>query len=199
MPRPTREQVDKAWKEQLVIPVFSHEDPAVVDKVATSLFHGGMNVFEFANRAFQSVFVFAHLAGKFHKDPIGRANHILGAGDVNNPYDAAMFIQAGADFIVGPNYDPRIAELCSEKGIMYVPGTMARCVDPDKPDNEPHSMFDVFRAGVAAISMDANLLFSNLLFRNVRIEDVRPGDLRERAKEVLAKARAAKEAATKPK
>ena len=47
---------------------------------------------------------------------------ILGIGSIVDPATAAMYIQLGANFIVGPLFNPEIAKVCNRRLIPYTPG-----------------------------------------------------------------------------
>jgi 2-dehydro-3-deoxyphosphogluconate aldolase/(4S)-4-hydroxy-2-oxoglutarate aldolase len=47
---------------------------------------------------------------------------ILGAGTILDPVTAAIYIQLGANFIVGPNLNPEVARLCNRRKVPYTPG-----------------------------------------------------------------------------
>jgi 2-dehydro-3-deoxyphosphogluconate aldolase/(4S)-4-hydroxy-2-oxoglutarate aldolase len=39
-----------------------------------------------------------------------------------DPETAAIYINGGADYIVGPTSNPEVAETCNRRGVLYVPG-----------------------------------------------------------------------------
>ena len=47
---------------------------------------------------------------------------ILGIGSVVDPGTAALFIQLGANFVVGPVFNPEISPICNRRLIPYCPG-----------------------------------------------------------------------------
>ena len=51
---------------------------------------------------------------------------LIGAGTVINAEQANRAIDCGAKFIVGPGFAAEVAEVCRERGILYLPG----CVTP---------------------------------------------------------------------
>ena len=46
----------------------------------------------------------------------------MGVGSVVDPATAALYIQSGADFVVGPLFNPEIAKICDRRLIAYTPG-----------------------------------------------------------------------------
>jgi 2-dehydro-3-deoxyphosphogluconate aldolase/(4S)-4-hydroxy-2-oxoglutarate aldolase len=74
---------------------------------------------EFTNRGDRAINVFIRLTEFRDKE---RADLILGVGSICDAPTAAMYIAAGADFIVGPVLDEDTAVLCNSRKIPYSPG-----------------------------------------------------------------------------
>ena len=102
-----------------MVPVFYHKDPEVAGNVIKACYEGGMRAFEFTNRGDFAHEVFSSLV-KFVRSECPEM--AIGAGTVMDAPTAAIFIQCGADFIVGPNFNPDIAKICNRRGIPYSPG-----------------------------------------------------------------------------
>jgi 2-dehydro-3-deoxyphosphogluconate aldolase/(4S)-4-hydroxy-2-oxoglutarate aldolase len=47
---------------------------------------------------------------------------IIGIGSIVDAPTAALFIQLGANFVVGPLFNPDVAKLCNRRLIPYSPG-----------------------------------------------------------------------------
>jgi 2-dehydro-3-deoxyphosphogluconate aldolase/(4S)-4-hydroxy-2-oxoglutarate aldolase len=47
---------------------------------------------------------------------------ILGVGSVSDPGTAALYINSGANFVVGPILNPDVAKACNRRKIAYSPG-----------------------------------------------------------------------------
>jgi 2-dehydro-3-deoxyphosphogluconate aldolase / (4S)-4-hydroxy-2-oxoglutarate aldolase len=102
-----------------VIPVFYHPDPEVAQKLVSACAAGGALAVEFTNRGDNAYRVFSDLALHFAKtDP----NIILGAGSVIDAPTGALFINSGAGFIVGPNFNAELARMCNRHKVAYIPG-----------------------------------------------------------------------------
>lgn len=102
-----------------LIPVFYHADVEVAAKIVAACAAGGATVVEFTNRGDFAPQVFMELSKHFTKtDP----NIILGIGSIVDAPTAAMYIAYGANFIVGPNFNPEVARLCNRRKIPYAPG-----------------------------------------------------------------------------
>jgi len=101
-----------------VVPLFYHNDPDVAAGVIQACLDGGVRCIEFTNRGDGAHLVFAELMKHFQDDK----RLILGAGTIMDPATAAMYIQLGANFIVGPNFNPDVARLCNRRKVAYTPG-----------------------------------------------------------------------------
>jgi Entner-Doudoroff aldolase len=86
--------------------------------VAPRRFFGGARCVEFTNRGDGAHLVFAELMKRFQDN----RELILGAGTILDPATAAIYIQLGANFIVGPNLNPEVARLCNRRKVSYTPG-----------------------------------------------------------------------------
>lgn len=108
-----------ALESQGVIPVFSHEDPAVAIAVIEACAKGGAKCVEFTNRGDFAFASFVEAAKHFAKhDP----SVILGVGSVVDAPTAALYIQHGAKFVVGPILNAEVAKLCNRRMVAYSPG-----------------------------------------------------------------------------
>ena len=119
MSKHNRLAVLTAMKQIGVIPVFCNADFEIAKNVVTACADGGARVIEFTNRSDRAINIFTGLAE--YRD-IERPDIILGVGSVCDAPTAAMYIAAGADFIVGPLLDEDTAVLCNSRKIPYSPG-----------------------------------------------------------------------------
>jgi 2-dehydro-3-deoxyphosphogluconate aldolase/(4S)-4-hydroxy-2-oxoglutarate aldolase len=102
-----------------LIPVFYHRDVEAAKKIVAACVDGGARVVEYTNRGDFAPQVFNELSQYFSKaDP----KVILGAGSIVDAPTTALYIAAGANFIVGPNLNPEVARLCNRRKISYSPG-----------------------------------------------------------------------------
>lgn len=119
MARFSRMTVLNAMYETSLVPVFYHEDLETAKEVAAAVSRGGCKLLEFVNRGDHAVMVFSSLENYISKeDP----EIILGAGSIVDPHTASLYIDAGANFIVGPTLNPEVARLCNRRKIPYSPG-----------------------------------------------------------------------------
>jgi len=119
MARFRRLEVLNRMIESGLVPVFYHQDLEVAKKIAKAVGDGGSWVLEFTNRGDYAYTLFSELA-KWCGGEIPKL--ILGAGSVLDPGTAALYINNGANFIVGPVLNPEVAKICNRKKIPYLPG-----------------------------------------------------------------------------
>ncbi|MGC9394273.1 MAG: bifunctional 4-hydroxy-2-oxoglutarate aldolase/2-dehydro-3-deoxy-phosphogluconate aldolase [Anaerolineae bacterium] len=102
-----------------LVPVFYNADVEVAAKIVAACAAGGATVVEFTNRGDFAPQVFLELSQHFAKaDP----QVILGVGSIVDAPTAALYIAYGANFVVGPNFNPEVARLCNRRKISYSPG-----------------------------------------------------------------------------
>ena len=119
MARHKRLEVLTAMKQIGLIPVFYNADFETAKNIVSACADGGAEVVEYTNRGDRAINVFMKLAEYRDKE---RPDVILGVGSVCDAPTAAMYIAAGADFIVGPLLDEDTARLCNSRKIPYSPG-----------------------------------------------------------------------------
>jgi 2-dehydro-3-deoxyphosphogluconate aldolase/(4S)-4-hydroxy-2-oxoglutarate aldolase len=119
MARFDRMAVLNAMFETGLVPVFYNPDVEVARKVLHACADGGARLLEFTNRGDRAIEVFTELAR--YCDGAG-LQIILGVGSVADAPTAAMYIAAGANFVVGPLLNPEVARLCNRRKVPYSPG-----------------------------------------------------------------------------
>lgn len=102
-----------------MVPVFYHKDAEVAKAVVKACYDGGVRLFEFTNRGDFAHEVFAEVS-KFVAEECPEM--ALGVGSIVEPATAALYMQLGADFMVGPLFNPEVAKICNRRGVPYVPG-----------------------------------------------------------------------------
>ena len=115
----TRLDVYNAIADIGAVPVFhaSAADDAIA--IARACVSGGMRVVEFTNRGDHAHEVFSAMQKAVEGEASGA---ILGAGTVLDPATAALYVNLGARFIVGPNTNPEVARICNRRKVAYIPG-----------------------------------------------------------------------------
>lgn len=119
MARFNKVHVIQAMHDTGMVPVFYNSDPEICKQVISACYKGGVRVFEFTNRG-----DFAHeIFGELAKWAAAACPEmILGAGTVIDAPTAALYMQLGANFIVGPNFNAEIATVCNRRLVPYSPG-----------------------------------------------------------------------------
>lgn len=112
-------QVLTTMKETGIVPVFYNSSLEVSKNVLKACYEGGIRAFEFANRGDFAQEVFGELVKYANAELPGM---IVGIGSVVDPGTAALYIQLGANFVVGPLFNPAIAPICNRRLIPYCPG-----------------------------------------------------------------------------
>ena len=102
-----------------MVPVFYHKDAEVAKKVVKACYDGGVRAFEFTNRGDFAHEVFAEVV-KFAATECPEM--AMGVGSVVDPATAALYLQLGACFVVGPLFNPEIAKICNRRLVAYTPG-----------------------------------------------------------------------------
>lgn len=112
-------QVIQTFIETGIVPVFYNADVEISKNVVRACYEGGIRAFEFTNRGDFAQEVFAELVKYANKELPGM---IMGVGSVVDPATAALYIQLGANFVVGPIFNPAVAPVCNRRLIPYSPG-----------------------------------------------------------------------------
>ncbi len=102
-----------------MVPVFYHKDLEVARQVVKACYAGGVRAFEFTNRG-----DFAHeIFGDLVKFAATECPELaLGVGSVVDPATAALYIQLGACFVVGPLFNAEVSRVCNRRLVPYTPG-----------------------------------------------------------------------------
>jgi 2-dehydro-3-deoxyphosphogluconate aldolase/(4S)-4-hydroxy-2-oxoglutarate aldolase len=106
-------------KEIGMVPVFYDPDFEVARGVVAACAEGGARLVEFTNRGDRAINVFTRLEEWAAAE---KKEVVLGVGSIVDAPTAAMYIAAGANFVVGPLLDEDTAKLCNGRKIPYSPG-----------------------------------------------------------------------------
>lgn len=102
-----------------MVPVFYHPEFEVAREVAAACLAGGCRLLEFTNRGDHAWEVFSELEKYCARE---LPDMILGVGSVVDPGTASLYINCGANFVVGPLLNPDVARACNRRKIPYSPG-----------------------------------------------------------------------------
>lgn len=119
MPRFDKQAVLAKMKEAPVVPVFYNKDLEVAKAVVKACYDGGIRAFEFTNRGDFAHEIFGQLVKFAAKECPELA---LGVGSIVDPATAALYLQLGACFVVGPLFNPEVAKVCNRRLVPYTPG-----------------------------------------------------------------------------
>ena len=119
MARFTSIEVYNAILEQGLVPVFYNGDFEKSKNVIKAIVKGGGKIVEFTNRGDFALEIFIRLVKYFEKE---EPQLIFGVGSVVEPNTAALYINNGTNFVVGPALNPDISKLCNRRRIPYSPG-----------------------------------------------------------------------------
>lgn len=119
MAKYSKVEVILTMKQTGMVPVFYSNDVEISKHVLKACYDGGVRAFEFTNRGDFAQEVFGELVKYAGRELPGM---IVGVGSVVDPSTAAMYIQLGANFVVGPLFNPEIAPVCNRRLIPYCPG-----------------------------------------------------------------------------
>lgn len=119
MARYTRLSVLNAMHDIGVVVVFYHSDASLTKDVAAACAEGGARLFEFTNRGDFAHQTFAELEQYCAKS---LPDVITGVGSIVDPITAGLYINNGANFVVGPVLNAEVAKICNRRKIPFSPG-----------------------------------------------------------------------------
>ena len=119
MARFPRMKVLNTMLETGMVPVFYHPNVEVAREVAAACVAGGCPLLEFTNRGDHAWEVFTELERYCARE---LPELILGVGSIVDPGTASLYINCGANFVVGPALNPEVARACNRRKIPYSPG-----------------------------------------------------------------------------
>jgi 2-dehydro-3-deoxyphosphogluconate aldolase/(4S)-4-hydroxy-2-oxoglutarate aldolase len=112
-------EVIQAMSKTGMVPVFYHQDIEVAKNVLKACYEGGVRAFEFTNRGDFAHEVFGELVKWSAK---ACPEMILGVGSIVDAGTASLYLQLGANFVVGPLLNPDIFKVCNRRCVPYTPG-----------------------------------------------------------------------------
>jgi 2-dehydro-3-deoxyphosphogluconate aldolase / (4S)-4-hydroxy-2-oxoglutarate aldolase len=112
-------QVMTAMSQTGMVPVFYNSDIEISKQVVKACYQGGVRAFEFTNRGEFAHEIFGELVKYAAKEC---PEMIMGIGSIVDPATAALYLQLGANFVVGPLFNPEVAKICNRRLVAYAPG-----------------------------------------------------------------------------
>lgn len=116
-----KEQALNNLLSQKLLPLFYHQSETVSIEILKALYNAGIKVVEYTNRGESALSNFAAMKAAVEKD---MPEMQLGIGTIKNGLQAQHFIDAGADFIVCPTINDKVASVTYNAGLLWVPGCM---------------------------------------------------------------------------
>ena len=101
------------------VPTFTPLDAGAARRVVQACHDAGAPVIEVTNRGQGTLSLFRDLVTWAATEA---PDVILGAGTLYDAPTTAMFIDAGASFVVSPIVSPEIGRLCNRRRVAYLPG-----------------------------------------------------------------------------
>ena len=102
-----------------VLPLFYNGEVETAIEIVSAAARGGARVVEFTHRGEMAYPVFTELVRHVAQ---AEPAVILGVGSITDAPTAALYMAVGANFIVGPSFNPKVAKLCNRRKIAYLPG-----------------------------------------------------------------------------
>ncbi len=121
-----------------LLPVFYNNDVKVAKRIVQACADGGAMVVEYTNRGDFAYQIFNELNSWSQKE---FPDVILGAGTIIEPTTAGLYINSGANFIVGPVFNPDVAKICNRHKVAYIPG----CMTPTEISNAEEMGVDIVK------------------------------------------------------
>lgn len=100
------------------LPLFFHPDKEITLQLIQTLYDGGVRCIEYTNRGVEAIDNFKYIQAYRQK----WEGLLLGVGTIRSVKEAALFMEAGADFLVSPFFLPEIAAFAKERSIEWLPG-----------------------------------------------------------------------------
>ncbi len=115
-----RLEIIKKIMDEGIVAVIRATSKEEGEKIIDAVTKGGINCIEVTMTVPGAIDIIKDLANKYKNDP----NIIIGAGTVLDSETARMCILAGAEYIVGPNFNPEVVKLCNRYRVPVMPGIM---------------------------------------------------------------------------
>lgn len=115
----SKTEIIQAMKDTGMVPVFYNSNYEIAKNIVKACYKGGVRVVEFTNRGDFAHEVFGELVKFVNQECPGI---IMGVGSIVDAPTAALYLQLGANFIVGPLFNPEIARVANRRLVPYIPG-----------------------------------------------------------------------------
>jgi 2-dehydro-3-deoxyphosphogluconate aldolase/(4S)-4-hydroxy-2-oxoglutarate aldolase len=141
----TKSQVQDAIVLQGLLPLFYNESIEVSIDITQALYKAGIRVIEYTNRGGAALENFKALKQLQQQELPGLH---LGIGTIKSAEEALQFVDAGADFLISPLVNPKVAAVAADNNLLWIPGCMT-----------PTEMYQAQELGAALVKLfPANIL-----------------------------------------
>jgi len=114
-----KSEVVTQMREQALVPVFYNPDKEVVLGIVGACVRGGSRIVEFTNRGEGAADLFGEVIKVCRKEYPAL---MVGVGSVRDEVTAGVYIGKGADFVVGPTFNAKVAQICNRLAVPYSGG-----------------------------------------------------------------------------
>ncbi len=115
-------EVEERIRKAKIIPVAVVSDCSDAVSLVHALKEGKIGTVEFAFRTLKEEEGYKKIASCIAMVKKSFPSFLTGAGTVTNPHLAQLALEAGADFLVSPGFNPETAKWCAKKKAVFFPG-----------------------------------------------------------------------------
>lgn len=114
-----KQAVQQRLADSGVVAVLRSIPEDVIVEVANAIHEGGVTALEVTADADRPAEMIAAI-----DEELEGTDALVGAGTVMDAETAREVIDAGAQFVLAPNFEPEVVEVCNEEAVVCVPGIM---------------------------------------------------------------------------
>ncbi|MGY4539032.1 2-dehydro-3-deoxyphosphogluconate aldolase/(4S)-4-hydroxy-2-oxoglutarate aldolase [Mucilaginibacter sp. UYNi724] len=104
--------------KQGILPLFYNDSAEVSVAITKKLYEAGIRVIEYTNRGEAAIANFKALKN------LDLQGLLLGIGTIKSPQEAEAFVEAGADFLISPLVNHKVAAVAKQHKLLWIPGCM---------------------------------------------------------------------------
>ncbi|MET3981087.1 2-dehydro-3-deoxyphosphogluconate aldolase/(4S)-4-hydroxy-2-oxoglutarate aldolase [Mucilaginibacter sp. UYP25] len=104
--------------QQGMLPLFYNDSAEVSVAITKKLYEAGIRVIEYTNRGEAAIANFKALKN------LDLPGLLLGIGTIKSPQEAEAFVEAGADFLISPLVNHKVAAVAKQHKLLWIPGCM---------------------------------------------------------------------------
>ena len=150
----SKQEVLHIMETNKFIPLFYNADLDLCKRILKVCYDGGVRVFEYTNRGAEAKGNFVEML-KYANECMPEL--VLGIGTILTVEDCIYYIETGANFVVTPNFGPKVGDVCIANNIPWIPGCMT-----------PTEIYNAHSAGADAIKLFPGDVLSPAYVKAVR-------------------------------